>query len=54
MKKITIIKILPLALSLLLLGTVALAQTNEEKKAKEEEMKAKQEQIELQRKQMKS
>ena len=53
MKNITIFRILPLTLSLLLLGTVAMAQTNEEKKAQEEEMKAKQEQIELQRKQMK-
>jgi len=40
-------------MSLLLLGTVAMAQTKEEKKVKEEEMKAKQELIEIQRKQMK-
>ena len=59
MKKSTICRILPLALSLLLLATVAMAQTKEEKIAKEEkmvqeaEMKAKQEQIEVQRKQMK-
>jgi len=40
-------------MALLLLATVAMAQTKEEKKVKEEEMKAKQELIEIQRKQMK-
>jgi len=44
---------LSLSLLFVLLGSVAMAQTKEEKKAKEAEMKAKQEQIELQRKQMK-
>jgi hypothetical protein len=53
MKKFTMIRILPISLSLLLLGTVAMAQTTEEKKAMEAEKKAKQEQIEMQRKQMK-
>jgi len=43
-------KIFPLILSLLLLGSVLMAQTKEEKGA---ELKAKQEQIEIQRKQMK-
>lgn len=53
MKNFTILRIIPISLSLILLGTVAMAQTAEEKKAQEEEMKIKQEQIELQRKQMK-
>ena len=53
MKNFTIVRILPLSLSLLLLSTAAMAQTKEEKKAMEEEMKAKQEHIEQQRKQMK-
>lgn len=53
MKKFALIRILPITLSLLLLGTVAMAQTLEEKKAMEAEKKAKQEQIEQQRKQMK-
>ena len=53
MKKFTMIRILPISLSLLLLGTVAMAQTTEEKKAMEAEKKAKQGQIEMQRKQMK-
>ncbi len=50
MKKSTMFKIFPLILSLLLLGSVLMAQTKEEKGA---ELKAKQEQIEIQRKQMK-
>lgn len=53
MKKFTLIRILPITLSLFLLGNVAMAQTLEEKKALEAEKKAKQEQIEQQRKQMK-
>jgi len=53
MKNLTIYRIIPLTFSFLLLTTVAMAQTKEEKKLKEEELKAKQEQIEIQRKQMK-
>jgi hypothetical protein len=53
MKKFTKVRILPISLSLILLGTVAMAQTREEKAAQEAEMKAKQEQIEHQRQQMK-
>ena len=53
MKNSTIFRILPLSLSLLLLASVAMAQTKEEKKAKEAELKAKQEQIEKQRQQVK-
>ena len=50
MKKSTMFRTFPLILSLLLLGSVLMAQTKEEKKA---ELKAKQEQVEIQRKQMK-
>ena len=53
MKTQTIFKMLSLSLLFVLLGSVAMAQTKEEKKAKDAEMKAKQEQIEIQRKQMK-
>ncbi len=53
MKKSTMFKTFPLILSLLLLGSVLMAQTKEEKKEKEAELKAKQEQIEIQRMQMK-
>lgn len=53
MKTFTIFRILPLSLALILLGTVVMAQSKEDKKATEEEMKAKQEQIEFQRQQMK-
>lgn len=53
MKKFTIVRILPISLCLMLMGTVAMAQTREEKAAQEAEMKEKQEQIEMQRKQMK-
>ena len=53
MKKFTIVRILPISFCLMLMGTVAMAQTREEKAAQEAEMKAKQEQIEMQRKQMK-
>jgi len=53
MKTQTIFRMLSLSLLFVLLGSVAMAQTKEEKKAKDAEMKAKQEQIEIQRKQMK-
>lgn len=53
MKKLTIFRILPLILTLLLLGSVAMAQTKEEKDAREDEMKSKLDQIEKQRQQMK-
>jgi len=53
MKTQTIFKMLSLSLLFVLLGSVAMAQTKEEKKARDAEMKAKQEQIEIQRKQMK-
>ncbi|MBE9516983.1 MAG: hypothetical protein IMY68_00395, partial [Bacteroidetes bacterium] len=53
MKTQTIFRMLSLSLLFVLLGSVAKAQTKEEKKAKDAEMKAKQEQIEIQRKQMK-
>jgi len=53
MKTQTIFKMLSLSLLFVLLGSVAMAQTKEEKKAKDAEMKAKQEQIEFQRQQMK-
>jgi len=53
MKTQTIIRALSFILLITLMGTVAMAQTKEEKKAKEAEMKAKQEQIEIQRRQMK-
>jgi len=53
MKKQTIFRMLSFSLLFVLLGSVALAQTKEEKILKEAEMKAKQEQIEVQRKQMK-
>jgi hypothetical protein len=53
MKKSTMFRTLPLILGLLLLGSVLMAQTKEEKEVKEAELKAKQEQIEIQRKQMK-
>jgi len=53
MKTQTIFRMLSLSLLFILLGSVAMAQTKEEKKAKEAEMKARQEKIELQRKQMK-
>jgi len=44
---------LSFSLLFILLGSVAMAQTKEEKAAQEEEMKAKQEQIEFQRQEMK-
>ena len=53
MKTQTIFRMLSLSLLFVLLGSVAMAQTKEEKKAKDAEMKAKQEQIEFQRQQMK-
>ena len=56
MKKQTIFRTLSLSLLFVLMGTVAMAQTKEEKEikeAKEAEMKAKQEHIEQQRQQMK-
>ena len=53
MKTQTIFRMLSLSLLFVLLGSVAMAQTKDEKKAKDAEMKAKQEQIEIQRKQMK-
>ncbi len=53
MKTQTIFRMFSLSLFFVLLGSVAMAQTKEEKKAKDAEMKAKQEQIEIQRKQMK-
>jgi len=53
MKNLTLCRIVPISLTLILLGTVAMAQTREEKAAMEEEMKLKQEQIEMQRQQMK-
>ena len=53
MKTQTILRTFSLSLLFVMLGTVAMAQTNEEKKAKDAEMKAKQEHIEIQRKQMK-
>lgn len=53
MKTQTIFRMFSLSLLFVLLGSVAMAQTKEEKKAKDAEMKAKQEQIEIQRKQMK-
>jgi hypothetical protein len=53
MKTQTIFRMLSLTLLLTLLGSVAMAQTSEEKKAMEAEMKAKQAQLEVQRKQMK-
>ncbi|NOR34376.1 MAG: hypothetical protein GQ579_06815 [Bacteroidales bacterium] len=53
MKIQTIFRMLSLSLLFVLLGSVAMAQTKDEKKAKDAEMKAKQEQIEIQRKQMK-
>ena len=53
MKTQTIFRMLSLPLLFVLLGSVAMAQTKEEKQAKDAEMKAKQEQIEFQRQQMK-
>ena len=53
MRKSTMFRTLPLILSLLLLGSVLMAQTKEEKEVKEAELKAKQELIEIQRHQMK-
>jgi hypothetical protein len=53
MKNLTVCRIIPVSLFLLLSGTMVMAQTTEEKQAREAEMKAKQEQIEFQRKQMK-
>lgn len=53
MKTKTIFRTLSFTLLLAMLGTVAMAQTKEEKKAKDAEKKAKQEQIEFQRQQMK-
>jgi len=53
MKTQTIFRMLSLSLLFVLLGSVAMAQTKEEQKAKEAEKKAKQEQIEYQRQQMK-
>jgi hypothetical protein len=53
MKTQTLFRMLSLSLLFVMLGSVAMAQTKEEKKAMEEEMKIKQEQIEMQRKQMK-
>lgn len=53
MKTFTSFKIAPVSLGLILLGTLAMAQSKEEQAAKEAEMKAKQEQIEFQRQQMK-
>jgi len=53
MKTQTILRMLSLTLMLTLLGSVAMAQTSEEKKAMEAEMKAKQAQLELQHKELK-
>jgi hypothetical protein len=53
MKTQTILRMLSLTLLLTLLGSVAMAQTSEEKKAMEAEMKAKLKEIEHQRQQMK-
>ena len=53
MKTQTILRMLSLTLLLTLLGSAAMAQTSEEKKAMEAEKKAKQAQIENQRQQMK-
>lgn len=53
MKTQTLFRMLSISMLFVLLGSVAMAQTKEEKKAQEEEMKIKQEQIEKQRKQMK-
>ena len=53
MKTQTIFRALSFTVIISLWGSVAMAQTNEEKKAKEEDMKAKQEQIEFQRQKMK-
>jgi len=53
MKAIPFFRILPISLVFFLMGTVARAQTKEDKAAMEAEMKAKQEQIEFQRQQMK-
>lgn len=50
MKNLSLFRIIPVSLALLVLGTVVMAQTKEEKDA---ELKAKQEQIEKQRQQMK-
>lgn len=53
MKTFNTFRILSLSLLMFLLGSVAMAQSKEEKAAIEKEMKAKQEQIEFQRQQMK-
>ena len=53
MKTQTILRMLSLSLMLTLLGSVAMAQTSEEKKAMEAEMKEKQAQLELQHKELK-
>jgi hypothetical protein len=53
MKTQTILRMLSLTLLLTLLGTVAMAQTSEEKKAMDAEMKEKQAQLELQHKELK-
>lgn len=53
MKTFTTFRILSLSLPVLLLGSMAMAQSKEEKADIEKEMRAKQEQIELQRQQMK-
>lgn len=53
MKTQTIFKMLSLSLLFVLLGSVAMAQTKEEKEAKDAERKAKEYQIEIQRKQVK-
>jgi len=53
MKTQSIFRMLSLSMLLVFLGSVAMAQTKEEKEIKEAEMKAKQEQIEHQRQQMK-
>ena len=53
MKTQTILRMLSLTLLLTLLGTVAMAQTSEEKKAMEAEMKEKQAQLELQHRELK-
>ena len=53
MKTQTILRMLSLSLMFTLLGSVALAQTSEEKKAMDAEMKEKQAQLELQHKELK-
>ena len=53
MKTQTIFRMLSLSLLFVLLGSVAMAQTKEEKVAKDAERKAKEQQIEIQRKQVK-